>query len=60
MRGQLKTLNPYSILNRGYAMLFDPEGCPLTDASGAPPGTPLTARLARGALRVRSEGVAEE
>ena len=60
MRGQLKTLNPYSILNRGYAMLFGPDGSPLADASAAPAGTLLTARLARGTLRVRSEGVAEE
>ena len=59
LHGQLKTLSPFSILNRGYAMVFDPEGRPITDASAAPAGMLLTARLARGTLRVRSEGEAD-
>ena len=59
MQGQLKSLSPFSILNRGYAMIFDSRGKPVTDALEAPPGTLLTARLSKGSLRVRAEGLEE-
>lgn len=54
---KLNAHSPFGILNRGYAMIFGPDGkTPLTRASDAPEGTPLTARLARGSLRLKSEG----
>lgn len=59
MQGQLKSLSPFSILNRGYAMIFDSRGKPVTDALEVPPGTLLTARLSKGSLRVRAEGMEE-
>ena len=59
MQGQLKSLSPFSILNRGYAMIFDSRGKPVTDAREVPAGTLLTARLSKGSLRVRAEGEGE-
>ena len=56
---KLNAHSPFAILNRGYAMVFGPDGkTPLTRASDAPEGTPLTARLAQGVLRLKSEGEA--
>ena len=54
---KLQAVSPYSILNRGYSMIFGPDGrTPLTDPAAAPAGTPLTAHLAKGDLLLRSEG----
>ena len=54
---KLNAHSPFAILNRGYAMVFGPDGkAPLTRPSDAPAGTPLTARLAQGSLRLKSEG----
>lgn len=56
---KLNAYSPFAILNRGYAMVFGSDGkTPLTRASDAPEGTPLTARLAQGVLRLKSEGEA--
>lgn len=56
---KLNAHSPFAILNRGYAMVFGPDAkTPLTRASDAPEGTPLTARLAQGVLRLKSEGEA--
>lgn len=54
---KLNAHSPFAILNRGYAMVFGPDGkTPLTRPSDAPVGTSLTARLAQGSLRLKSEG----
>ena len=54
---KLQAVSPYSILNRGYSMIFGPDGrTPLTDPAAAPAGTPLTAHMAKGDLLLRSEG----
>ena len=54
---KLNTLSPYAVLNRGYAMIFGPDGkTPLTDPGSAPAGQLLTGRLAKGTLLLRSEG----
>jgi len=54
---KLKAISPYAVLNRGYSMIFRPDGhTPLTDPADAPAGELLTARLAKGVLQVRSEG----
>lgn len=47
---RLQLLDPRLVLQRGYALLTDAEGLPVTDARQAPPGTPLSARLADGEL----------
>ncbi len=50
--------NPEAILQRGYAIVMDESGRPLLDAGAAPPGSRITAQLARGRLaaRVEAEG----
>lgn len=50
--------NPEAILQRGYAIVSDQTGRPLLDAAAAPPGSRITAQLARGRLaaRVEAEG----
>ena len=56
---KLQTISPFAILNRGYSMIFGPDGrTPLTDPAQAPAGEPLTARLAKGTVKLRSEGKA--
>ena len=58
---KLQALSPFAILNRGYSMIFGPDGrSPLTDPAQAPAGQQLTARLAKGSLRLRSEGTVEK
>ena len=57
---KLHTISPFAILNRGYSMIFGPDGrTPLTDPAQAPAGQILTGRLAKGTLRLRSEGIKE-
>ena len=54
---KLETISPFAILNRGYSMIFGPDGkTPLTDPAAAPAGQLLTGRLAKGKIRLRSEG----
>lgn len=54
---KLQTISPFAILNRGYSMIFGPDGkTPLTDPAQAPAGELLTARLAKGTIKLRSEG----
>ena len=55
---KMRTISPYAVLNRGYAMIFGADGkTPLTDPAKAPAGQALTARLAKGSLRLRSDGM---
>ena len=49
----LEALSPVAILNRGYALVFDSEGCLVKDASQVQAGDEVTARLARGQVRSR-------
>jgi exodeoxyribonuclease VII large subunit len=52
---QLEALSPLRVLERGYALIYLNEGGPndplLRNATDAPPGTPITAKLAKGRLR---------
>ena len=58
---KLRTISPFAILNRGYSMIFGPDGrTPLTDPAEAPAGQPLTARMAKGILHLRSEGTGDQ
>jgi exodeoxyribonuclease VII large subunit len=49
----LEALSPVSILNRGYALVFDSTGVLLKDAARVKPGDEVSARLARGRVRAR-------
>lgn len=46
----LLLLNPLNVLERGYALVFNQSGEPITDAAAAPPGSALRVRLKRGQL----------
>jgi len=48
--GRLDALSPLKILDRGYAVVFDPSGKLLTDVSQVSVGDTLNVRLARGSL----------
>jgi exodeoxyribonuclease VII large subunit len=54
---QLETLSPLRVLERGYALVYLGDGGPnsklLRNATEAPPGTPITAQLAKGRLRAK-------
>lgn len=55
-RRRLLLLDPQRVLERGYAILRLDTGAVLTDPARAPKGTPLTAELKQGVLRLRSDG----
>ena len=48
---RLEALSPLRVLERGYALVYGPDGRLLRDASTAPPDTTITAQLAKGQLR---------
>jgi exodeoxyribonuclease VII large subunit len=52
---KLETLSPLRVLDRGYALVYLGNGSPgnplLRNPTEAPPGTPITAQLAKGRLR---------
>jgi exodeoxyribonuclease VII large subunit len=53
----LHATSPHATLGRGYAIVTRaPDGAVLSDVSGAPPGTEIEARLARGTLAARVTG----
>lgn len=55
---RLELLDPKLVLRRGYALLRDEQGAPVSSAARTHPGQPLTATLADGevALTVRAPG----
>lgn len=48
---RLEALSPLRVLERGYALVYGPDGRLLRSATEAPAGTPITAQLAKGRLR---------
>ena len=52
----LEALSPLAILNRGYALVFDPNGQLVKDAARVGLGDELSVRLARGRLRAQVTG----
>ena len=52
---RLQAASPASVLNRGFVILRDPSGRPITRRTGAAPGAPLEAEFADGRLRLRAE-----
>lgn len=51
----LKKLNPESILNRGYAILLNEKGKAILAPEDAPETSTVTAKLAKGTLKLRVE-----
>ena len=47
---RLAALYPLAVLDRGYALVYGPDGMLLRDSASVQPGETLRARLARGAL----------
>ena len=50
---QLEALSPLRVLDRGYALVYGPNGKLLRNATEAPAGTAITAHLAHGRLRAK-------
>jgi exodeoxyribonuclease VII large subunit len=50
---QLKALSPLRVLERGYALVYGPNGNLLRSATEAPEGTSITAHLSKGRLRAK-------
>jgi exodeoxyribonuclease VII large subunit len=50
MQGEMQTLSPLNILERGYALIFDAEGKLVKDSAQVRIGQEITARLAHGEL----------
>ncbi len=51
LSGQLEALSPLAILDRGYALVFDPSGALLKDAARVKAGDDISARLAKGTVK---------
>ncbi|WP_158788859.1 exodeoxyribonuclease VII large subunit [Granulicella sp. L46] len=50
---RLEALSPLRVLERGYALVYAPDGTLLRNATQAPAGTAITAQLAKGRLRAK-------
>jgi exodeoxyribonuclease VII large subunit len=48
--GRLQTLSPLAVLNRGYALVFAPDGKLVREAGAVDPGTLITTRFAHSSL----------
>lgn len=59
-RTTLEALNPYAVLDRGYVLVTDGSGQPVSRAAGLEPGTPLNLRFHDGRTRVLVEEVFDE
>jgi exodeoxyribonuclease VII large subunit len=57
MAGRLHALSPLATLARGYAVLSDGEGSPVTSVNGLDPGDVFVARLHDGRIHARTERV---
>ncbi len=53
---RLQALSPLRVLDRGYALVYGPDGHLLNDAAQAAPGQRITARLAKGFLDANVTG----
>jgi exodeoxyribonuclease VII large subunit len=50
---RLEALSPLRVLERGYALIYGPDGKLLRNATEAPTGTAITAHLSKGRLRAK-------
>lgn len=53
---RLESVSPLAVLARGYALVTDPAGHPLTSAGAVKPGARLTLQFADGSVRATADG----
>ena len=53
---RLEAVSPMAVLARGYVLVTDPAGHPLTSATVVAPGAPLRLRFADGEVGARADG----
>jgi exodeoxyribonuclease VII large subunit len=53
---RLESVSPLAVLQRGYALVTDPAGHPLTTAASVKPGARLALRFADGEVRATADG----
>ncbi len=53
---RLESVSPLAVLARGYALVTDPEGVPITQAARVKPGSRLRLRFADGEVRATADG----
>ena len=56
MAGRLEAVSPEAVLKRGYALVFDRRGAPLTGAAAVRPGADLRLHFADGEVRATAAG----
>jgi exodeoxyribonuclease VII large subunit len=54
--GRLEAISPLAVLQRGYALVTDPAGHPLTSAAAIRPSAPLRLRFADGEVGATADG----
>ena len=53
---RLESVSPLAVLQRGYALVTDPAGHPLTSAAAVKPGARLALRFADGSVNATADG----
>ncbi len=53
---RLESVSPLAVLARGYALVTDPTGSPITHAEGVKPGTRMRVKFADGEVRATADG----
>jgi exodeoxyribonuclease VII large subunit len=53
---RLESVSPLAVLARGYALVTDPAGAPITRAVGVKPGTKMRVRFADGEVLATADG----
>jgi exodeoxyribonuclease VII large subunit len=56
MAARLESVSPMAVLQRGYALVTDSAGHPLTSAAAVKPGARLTLQFADGEVRATADG----
>ena len=56
MGGRLEAVSPLAVLARGYALVTDGTGVPITAAAGVKPGTRMRLRFADGEVKATADG----
>jgi exodeoxyribonuclease VII large subunit len=59
LHGTLEALSPLSILERGYALVFDAQGSLIKDAGQVTPGDDIRARVHRGTVEATVKKIKE-
>ena len=56
LAAHLESVSPLAVLARGYALVTDPAGVPVTHANGVKPGARLRLRFADGEVKTTVDG----